>query len=54
MEDSTTQLPQDPASTDGQKKQEIADGGLIVVMTDSYGTTDNSDDTPEANQDTLA
>lgn len=51
MEDQNTQQNPDPSSSDNQQEQVGADGGLIVVMTDSYGTTDDSDETPGAQED---
>ena len=51
MEDQNTQQNPDPASTDNSQEQAGTDGGLIVVMAESFGTTDDNGDNPEASGD---
>ncbi len=53
MEDQNTQPTLDPSSTDTAQEQESTDGGLIVVMTDSYGTTSDTDETDGAQSDVI-
>ena len=61
MEDQNTEHNQDtdqneavPQGSENQDERVNADGGLIVVMTDSYSTTELSEDEQAAQQEGMA